>query len=67
MEIPDFSDPRDSGHRRNKVGCPRCPRSVELVRFRDHLRSQHQLTTAAVEEAYLAAVMEIRRVRRARI
>ncbi len=66
MEIPDYRDPRDSGNRRSKVGCPRCARSVEIVRFRDHLRREHRLTTAAVEEVYLAALMEIRRVRRSR-
>ncbi len=64
MEIPEFHESRDPSHRRNKVACVRCGRSIEILRLRDHLRSEHNLTTAAVDDVYLAAMMEIRKTRR---
>jgi hypothetical protein len=67
MEIPEFHEARDPSHRRNKVACASCGRSIEIVRLRDHLRAEHNLTTAAVDEVYLAAMMGIRKTRRGRI
>ena len=50
--------------RRSRVPCKVCGRPVELVRMRDHLRSEHQVASAELETMYLDARIEARRSRR---
>ncbi|HKN07072.1 MAG TPA: hypothetical protein VJ021_05670 [Thermoplasmata archaeon] len=58
------SSSRDSDMRRSRVPCKVCGRPVELVRMRDHLRSEHQVASADLETMYLDARIEARRSRR---
>jgi hypothetical protein len=56
--------PGDANARRSRVTCPVCARPVELARLRDHLRSEHQATSAEVDTGYLNARIEAKRARR---
>ncbi len=67
MAAGDFSELRDSGTRRLRASCRHCGTSIEIARFREHLRSVHHLDSAEVETIYLAALMDVRRARRGRI
>ena len=58
---------RDSLSRRQKIVCRICGRTVELVRMRDHLRTDHQVDTSTLEKAYLDARIEAKRARRTRL
>lgn len=57
---------RDASNRRQKILCRICGRAVELVRMRDHLRTDHQVDTSTLEKAYLDARIEAKRARRTR-
>ena len=63
----DYPDLQDSGARRVRVSCKQCGTSIEIARLREHLRSGHNLDSTAVETAYLAALMDVRRNRRGRL
>jgi hypothetical protein len=63
----DYSDLQDSGTRRLRVACKYCGASFEIARFREHLRASHHLDSTVVESSYLAALMNVRRVRRSRL
>jgi adenine-specific DNA methylase len=56
--------PGDSNARRTRVTCPVCGQVVELARLRDHLRAEHQATSAEVDAGYLNARIEAKRSRR---
>jgi adenine-specific DNA methylase len=56
--------PGDANARRARVSCPVCGRAVELARLRDHLRAEHQATSAEVDHDYLNARIEAKRSRR---
>ena len=66
MPAADYTDIPDSGTRRMRVTCRTCNTQIEIVRLREHLRSAHNLDSASVESAYLAAMMDLRRSRRGR-
>jgi len=55
---------RDSDMRRSRVPCKVCGQPVELVRMREHLRTEHQVGSAELETMYLDARIEARRSRR---
>ena len=55
---------RDSEMRRSRVACKVCGQPIELIRMRDHLRSEHQISSADLETMYLDARIEARRARR---
>jgi hypothetical protein len=61
--IPSSSSGEPS-ERRARVTCTICGHPVELARLREHLRSEHQSTSADVDSAYLNARIEARRGRR---
>jgi len=63
----DFTELRDSGTRRLRAACRHCGTSIEIARFREHLRSVHHLDSTDVESTYLAALMDVRRARRSRL
>jgi hypothetical protein len=46
------------------VNCSICGRPVELARLREHLRNEHQSTSADVDSAFLNARIEAKRGRR---
>ena len=50
--------------RRSRVPCRVCSQPIELVRMRDHLRTEHQVSSAELETMYLDARIEARRSRR---
>lgn len=52
--------------RRQRVSCQLCGQAIELVRMREHLRSEHQVDSAKLESLYLDARIEARRARRSR-
>jgi hypothetical protein len=52
--------------RRSRVACKVCGQPIELIRMRDHLRSEHQVGSAELETMYLDARIEARRLRRTR-
>lgn len=54
----------DVAVRRQRVPCRICGRPTELMRMRDHLRTDHQVDSARLEELYLDARVEARRARR---
>jgi hypothetical protein len=58
------SSPREADMRRSRVPCKVCGQPVELVRMREHLRSEHQVGSADLETMYLDARIEARRSRR---
>ncbi|HXQ78829.1 MAG: hypothetical protein WB788_06675 [Thermoplasmata archaeon] len=58
------SSSRESEMRRSRVPCKVCGRPIELVRMRDHLRSEHQVASGELETMYLDARIEARRSRR---
>jgi hypothetical protein len=58
---PSTGEPTE---RRARVNCSICGRPVELARLREHLRSEHQSTSADVDSAYLNARIEAKRSRR---
>jgi hypothetical protein len=60
------TDPRDAAARRQRVLCKICGRPIELVRMRDHLRSDHQVDSSQLEGLYLESRIEARRARRSR-
>ncbi len=62
----DAFELRDSGTRRLRVPCKLCGTTLELVRLREHLRTQHRLDSTLVESTYLATLMDVRRARRGR-
>jgi hypothetical protein len=55
---------RDAEMRRSRVPCKVCGQPIELVRMREHLRSEHQVGSAELETMYLDARIEARRSRR---
>lgn len=55
----------DPSSRRGRVACKLCGRTMENVKLRGHLRTEHRLDTASVEAQYLAAQMDVRKTRRA--
>jgi len=55
---------RDTDVRRSRVPCKVCGQPVELMRMREHLRSEHQVGSADLETMYLGARIEARRSRR---
>lgn len=55
---------RDSDMRHTRVPCKVCGRPVELVRMREHLRTDHQVVTSDLDTMYLDARLEARRSRR---
>ncbi|MGD0588615.1 MAG: hypothetical protein ABSA63_07500 [Thermoplasmata archaeon] len=57
---------RESDLRRSRVPCKVCGRPVELVRMREHLRSEHQVDSSNLETMYLDARIEARRSHRSR-
>lgn len=57
---------RDTSSRRQRIACRICGRPVELVRMREHLRTEHQVDSSTLEKAYLDARIEARRSRRSR-
>jgi len=58
------SSARDAEMRRSRVPCKVCGHPVELVRMREHLRTEHQVGSAELETMYLDARIEARRSRR---
>ena len=50
--------------RRSRVACKVCGQPVELARMREHLRSEHQVGSADLEDMYLESRIEARRARR---
>jgi len=60
------SSPRDADMRRSRVACKVCGRPVELIRMREHLRTEHQVGSSELENMYLDARIEARRARRSR-
>ena len=58
--------PRESVSRRQKVACRICGRPIDLVRIRDHLRTDHQVDTSTLEKAYLDARLAAKKARRTR-
>lgn len=67
VAVGDYPELQDSGTRRVRVSCKHCGVLIEIARLREHLRSSHNLDSAVVESAYLAALMDVRRNRRSRI
>jgi hypothetical protein len=57
------NNPRDQVSRRTRVVCKVCGVPVELVRMKEHLRSEHQSVSSEVESLYLTARIEARRRR----
>jgi hypothetical protein len=55
---------RDLSTRRSRVNCKICGQPIELVRMRDHLRTDHQALSADVDSLYLNARIEARKARR---
>ncbi len=55
---------REALERRTRVACKVCGQPIELVRMRDHLRSDHQVGAADLDSYYLSARIEARRSRR---
>jgi hypothetical protein len=55
---------RDSTARRTRIACKVCGEPIELVRMREHLRSEHQVGAADLDSYYLSARIEARRSRR---
>ncbi|MGP8071716.1 MAG: hypothetical protein ACLPZM_01105 [Thermoplasmata archaeon] len=53
----------DSMSRRTRVNCKVCGQPIELVRMKEHLRTDHQSVSSEVESLYLAARIEARRRR----
>ncbi|MGI0133283.1 MAG: hypothetical protein ACREDK_09415 [Thermoplasmata archaeon] len=47
--------------RRARVGCPKCGALVDLSRMRSHLRSDHQVGAAELENIFLSARRDARR------
>ena len=58
------SSSREADMRRTRVACKVCGQPVELVRMREHLRSEHQVVSSDLESMYLDARIEARRTRR---
>ncbi len=67
MPAADYSDLHDSGTRRLRATCKFCGTSIEIARFREHLRGSHHLDSTTVESSFLAALMDVRRARRSRL
>ena len=53
--------------RRTRVLCPQCRLPIELSGLRRHLREVHQVGSAALESALVAARLEARRTGRTRL
>jgi hypothetical protein len=54
---------RETSSRRTRVNCQVCNQPIELVRMKEHLRSEHQSVSSEVEALYLSARIEARRRR----
>ncbi|HEY1197375.1 MAG TPA: hypothetical protein VGG32_01435 [Thermoplasmata archaeon] len=50
--------------RRSRVPCEVCGIPIDLAHMREHLRSEHQVSSAELETMYLDARVEARRSRR---
>ncbi|MGA8663944.1 MAG: hypothetical protein WB809_02595 [Thermoplasmata archaeon] len=53
----------DNVSRRTRVTCRVCGQPIDLVRMKEHLRSEHQSVSSEVESLYLTARIEARRRR----
>ena len=58
--------PREAMNRRQRIACRVCGRPIEILRMREHLRSEHRLDSATLEKQYLEARLEAKRARRSR-
>jgi hypothetical protein len=54
----------DTTSRRTRVNCQVCGQPVDLVRMKEHLRSEHRSVSSEVESLYLSARVAARRRRR---
>jgi hypothetical protein len=55
---------REAQERRTRVACKVCGVPMELVRMREHLRAEHQVSAADLDSFYLSARIEARKSRR---
>jgi hypothetical protein len=55
---------REAQERRTRVACKVCGQPIELIRMREHLRSEHQVGAADLDAYYLSARIEARKTRR---